>query len=177
MIKLSATKKLILGAMVTALSVLCVYAAGILPTLRVASYFLSSLFVYVLVSENAYGSAIIAFVASCAVSFFLLPDKLAILPYALLVGHYGIFKTLIDRKVKDKFVKLSVKLIYCNAFLLAGLFLIAFVFEIRLDAISALPIWLLVLIAEALLVLFDLLYTFCQHFYDTKLRRSMVTRR
>ena len=51
--RLSGAKLISLGAMCTALGVLCLYAAAVLPTGRVALYFLASLFVYVPAAEGA----------------------------------------------------------------------------------------------------------------------------
>ena len=56
--RLSGAKLISIGAMCTALGVLCLYAAAVLPTGRVALYFLASLFVYVPAAEGAYLGAL-----------------------------------------------------------------------------------------------------------------------
>ena len=54
MLKLSPAKQITLSAMCIALTVLSLYAAAVLPTMRIACYFLSSVFVYILCAEQAY---------------------------------------------------------------------------------------------------------------------------
>ena len=72
--RLSPAKKLTIGAMVCALTLLFLYAATVLPTMRIACYFLSAIFVYALSYEGAYASAILSFLATAALAFFLLPN-------------------------------------------------------------------------------------------------------
>ena len=94
--RLSPSKKITLGAMVSALTLLCLYAVAVLPGGRAIFYFLSSVFVYALCCEGAYATALLSFAATAGLSFLLLPDKTVAVAYALLLGHYGIFKTGLD---------------------------------------------------------------------------------
>ncbi|MBQ9833025.1 MAG: hypothetical protein IJO48_04750 [Clostridia bacterium] len=178
MVRLTVAKRTVLGAMTVALTVLCVYAAAVLPTMRAVAYFISSLFVYVLVCEKAYGAAVLSYIASAVLSFVLIPDKIAILPYVLLLGHFGIFKVFIDRKITDKFVGFVFKLIYCNVFTLIALLLIMYVFNISDFVISVeIPLWVIITAAQVIFVVFNYVYTLCQQFYDTRLRSVIVSQR
>ena len=85
--KLDTNKQIALGGMIIALNLLALYAAATLPAPRIALYFLSSLPVYILACEGAYLSAVVTYVATSALSFFLLPNPFALIPYALLLGH------------------------------------------------------------------------------------------
>ena len=94
--RLSGAKLISLGAMCTALGVLCLYAAAVLPTGRVALYFLASLFVYVPAAESAYLGAVGVYLATGVLSLLILPSRAAAVPYIVLLGHFGIFKTWFD---------------------------------------------------------------------------------
>lgn len=178
MARLSPAKGMALGAMTVALNVLSVYVASMIPTMRAAVYFLSALFVYVLLCEKIYGGAILSYIASSLIVFLIVPNKLAVIPYIALLGHFGIFKIFIDRKVKDKFIGFMLKLIYCNAFTGIAVVLLVFVFEIK-DFIASIAIapWIIALLMQAVFVALNVLYTLCQQFYDTKLRFLIVSKR
>ena len=106
--RLSGAKLISLGAMCTALGVLCLYAAAVLPTGRVALYFLASLFVYVPAAEGAYLGAVGVYLATGVLSLLILPSRAAAAPYIVLLGHFGIFKTWFDSVMPDKVVQSAV---------------------------------------------------------------------
>ncbi len=178
MAKITYAKRTALCAMTVALTVLSIYIAAIIPTMRAAVYFLSSLIVYVLVCEKMYGGAILSYVASSAICFMIIPDKTALLPYVMLLGHFGIFKVFIDRKISDKFVGFMIKLIYCNVFAALAIVLVMFVFDIK-DFIAGIEIqpWVIAVLAQIVFAALNFLYTMCQQFYDTRLRSLIVSRR
>ena len=114
--RLSGAKLISIGAMCTALGVLCLYAAAVLPTGRVALYFLASLFVYVPAAEGAYLGAVGVYLATGVLSLLILPSRAAAVPYIVLLGHFGIFKTWFDSVMPDKVVQSAVKVLYCDVF-------------------------------------------------------------
>ncbi len=176
--KITLTQKLTLGAMVCALNVVCLYATSVFPSGKLMMYFLSSVFVYALTVEEAYISAIVSFLASSALAFFIIPNKLVIIPYICLLGHYGIFKTFIDGKVKDGIGRILLKLVYSNLFFALAAALAYYAFEVRLTGIAlTLPIWLLVIIAEVALVAYDFLYLICEKVYENRIRRFIIPKR
>lgn len=176
--RLSASKQLTLGAMVAALTILCLYAASVLPTGKIALYFLSSVFVYVLACEGAYGSAFAAYLASASLAFLLLPNKLPAIVYALFLGHYGIFRTAIHSRLSSRVFMTLLKLLYCDIFCGLALYICNLVFgEIPVSAPAWLPVWALVLFVQAGFILFDVLYGLAIVIYESRLRRSMVPRR
>ncbi len=178
--KLDATKALTLGAMCAALTVLCLYAACVLPTGRLALYFLSSLFIYALSGEEAYGWAVVMFFACCGLGLAIVPNRISLLPYVFLLGHYGIFKPWLDRRMPDRVVRAALKLLYCNAFF--ALAVCAAVYAAGFDLATLplpefLPLWAAVLLLQAAFLAFDLLYWFCQRFYDERVRYAIMPRR
>lgn len=178
MARLTNAKSIALSAMTVALTVLCIYIAAIIPTMRAAVYFLSAIIIYVLLCEKLYFAAIMSYLATSAVCFIIVPDKLALLPYVALLGHFGIFKVFIDRKISDKFIALMLKLFYCNVFTALAAMLVMFVFNIN-DFIIGIELkpWLIVLLAQIAFIFLNFLYTMCQQFYDTRLRSLIVSKR
>ncbi len=176
--KLSGAKLISIGAMCTALGVLCLYAAAVLPTGRVALYFLASLFVYVPAAESAYLGAVGVYLATGVLSLLILPSRAAAVPYIVLLGHFGIFKTWFDSVMPDKVVQSAVKVLYCDVFTVLGVFAAIKLFGFDMTTLSvALPTWAIVLIMQAAFFAYDKLYWMCQRFYDERIRPAISPRR
>jgi hypothetical protein len=175
---MSASQKLTLGAMTVALTLLALYAASILPAGRLVCYFLSSLFIYSLVCENAYVTAFTAFLACAALAFLIIPDRNSFFVYVVLPGHFGIFKTLADRKIRDGVLRFFSKLLYCNVFICAGIYIALAVMGPELkNSLPKIPMWLLVVIAEAAFILYDFVYSVSQRIYEARIRGFILSGR
>lgn len=177
--RLSLSYRLTLGAMIAALTLLALYAATVLPTGRIACYFLSSIFIYVLVCEKAYASAIACFLAICGLAYLLIPDKTTLMPYAFLLGHYGIFKQIADTRISHTIPRVLAKLIYCNLWTSPAVYIAAKVLGASqlTQLLPDVALWILIIAAEFAFVAFDLLYAFCQRIYEANIRKSLITRR
>ena len=161
-----------LTAMFAAMSLLFLYLAAVLPTTRLAMFFLSSIFVMGLVLEEEIGLAFLMYIAVSALGMlFMLPHIVYILPYVIFFGHYGIGKYFIEIRIKDKVVRYIVKLLYYNV----ALVLIYLLAQATLkEMMEALPIWALLLVAEAAFVLFDYLFTKVTAYYFNNIRRYLM---
>lgn len=176
--KLTPAKKITLSAMVCALSLLFLYAASILPTMQLACYFLSAVFVYALAYERAYIASILAFVATALLAFFILPEKIPLIPYVTLLGHYGILKRAVDMHIPTRIGRFLIKLLYCNVLTAIGVFIVLEVLGFPLlSLLPEFPIWVLILIAEAAFIVFELLFLFVSRFYEAKIRHLILSRR
>ncbi|HWQ59145.1 MAG TPA: hypothetical protein VN540_08985 [Clostridia bacterium] len=178
--KLNPAKLITIGAMCTALSVLSLYASSTLPTLKLAFYFLSSVFVYMLAEQEAYGAAVLSFAATGLLGFLILPDKLYLIPYVGLLGHYGIFRTWFDKRTEDKLLRFFLCMLYCN--IVAALGLVASIYVLYVDVkalLGALPVppWLLIPALEVGFALFDLLYWLCQKIYVERVKNHIIPKR
>ncbi len=166
--------------MCTALTVLSLYAAAVLPTGRLALYFLSSVFVYMLVDEELYIGAIVSFAASLAMGLLILPNALAIAPYAALLGHYGIFRTWFARRMEDRFVRFLVCMLYSNAFTALGVLAAVFLFHFDITTLSSalpMPVWAMILVLEVGFAVFDVLYWICTKIYLERIKSALIPRR
>lgn len=176
--RLSIAKTITLGAMCAALGLLCLYAAAVLPTGRIAAYFLSSIWVYVLCAESAYIGALAVYITTSLLALILIPDRAAAVPYIVLLGHFGIFKTWFDSVMPDKVVQSAVKVLYCDVFFILGVFAAIKLLGLDIASIALpVPVWAVVLILQAVFFAYDKLYWLCQRFYDERIRPSISPRR
>ena len=146
--------------------------------MRIACYFLSSVFVYILCAEQAYLSAFLVYAASVALGLLLLPSKAALIPYALLLGHYGIFKTFLDEHIGDRLVGSVLKLLYCDLFFALAVLLAMFTLSFDLSLVALpIPLWTVVPLLQVAFFVYDLLYFTCQKIYLTRIRNAVIPRR
>lgn len=161
-----------LTAMFAAMSLLFLYLAAVLPTMRLTMFFISSVFIMGLILEEEMGLAFLMyFTVSLLGLLLLMPYFSYVLPYVIFFGHYGIGKYYIETRIKDKVIGYIIKLLYYNVALVL-IYLLAQV--VLAEMLNALPIWALILIAEAAFVLFDWLFTKVTAYYFNNIRRFLM---
>lgn len=162
-----------LTAMFAAMSLLFLYLASVLPTMRVAMYFFSSVFVMGLVIEEEIGLAIMMFIGVSLMSLLLMPDIMRVLPYVFFFGHYGIGKYYIQTRIKDKVAGYILKLIYYNV-AVALVYLLAKELILSDVTFAESMFWLFVVLAEVAFVIYDFLFDKVTSFYFNNLRRLLM---
>jgi len=170
------TRKITLAAMFAAFTLLFLYLASILPTGKLAMYFLSSIFIAGLVVEHETGYAFLMFVAVALLSFLIIPNRVRVLYYVLFFGHYGIGKHYIE-KIRDKVTAFILKLLYFNAAMALIYVISQYVLGQNLllvDVGFALPIFVLIILAQVLFVVYDYLYSLVTQFYYQRLRKWLA---
>lgn len=162
-----------LTAMFASMSLIFLYLASILPAGRIASYFLSSVFVMGLALEEEYGLAWLMFGSVSALSLLLMPDLLRVVPYILFFGHYGIGKYYLETRIRDKVTGYILKLLYYSAALVLMYLLARNI--IKQDILDlGIPFWVVIVLAEAAFVLYDYLFTKVTSYYVNNLRRLLM---
>ncbi|MDL2258464.1 hypothetical protein LJC42_04860 [Eubacteriales bacterium OttesenSCG-928-K08] len=175
--KLSTSKQLALGAMCTALTVLSLFAASILPAGRVPFLFFSCMIMCVMTGEDAYLMALVSFLASSLISLLMLPNKAFAGLYVVLLGHYGIFRSLIGSRINSQVIKTLLKLLYCNVCVAIGLVLAIYLLGAQLTMPDTIPVWIIVLVVEVIFILLDVLYNACEMIYQARIKRALFPRR
>ena len=162
-----------LTAMFASMSLLFLYLASVLPSGRIAMFFLSSVFVMGLVLEEEIGLAFLMFATVSLVSLLLMPNQLRVIPYVLFFGHYGIGKYYIETRFKDKIVRYIIKLLYYNvALVLMYLLATEVLFE---DVLSLdIPFWLIIILAELAFAVYDFAFTKVTGYYFNNIRRKLM---
>ena len=100
-----------MGGLMMAVILVALYASSIISNIRMSLLAITALAGTVLVLEMGARTATIVYIGASILSFFLLPDKLSFLIYALLCGNYPILKFQFE-KIKSPAVQWTVKLLY-----------------------------------------------------------------
>jgi len=160
-----------LSAMFTALSLIFLYLAVIVPAGNLIFYFVSSLFVSGMVVEHKPFYALLVYIASSLLGLLIVPNLLMVLPYVMLFGHYGIGKYIFE-KYLSKTLSYIMKLLYYNVgIVLIYLFAYSVFFE---GLLAQIPLLALIAIAQVVFVVFDFVYSKVLLWYYLNVRRRIV---
>lgn len=164
------TFKLALGGICLALTIVLLFLASFTPGVELTLYALSSIFVAIMIIETGMGGGLLLYVAALILGLILLPNKLAILPYAAIFGYYGCLKFLIE-KSQSPLIQLSLKL---GFFVVALCICLIFFKELFIGAINLPDINIVILIAAGaiFLLLYDFIYSLIIRFYITRIKRN-----
>lgn len=159
-----------LASMFSAFSLLFLVLAAFLPSVQLAMFFISSLFVMGLMLEGSTGAAVLSVMVVTVLGLLILPDKTLLLPYVFFFGHYGIGKYLIERR-RGKAAAMFLKYVYFNV----GMGLVYFFARaLLLEQIPFdLPLAGFIIILEAGFLLYDYLFSKATLYYNERIRRRL----
>lgn len=170
---MGSSRMLSLSAMFTAMTIVVLYLSVVFPNLKITFYFLSSVFIMGILTEQRVLPAVLSYIAASLLALILLPIGYA-LPYVLLFGHYGIAKFLLEEKCSGVSAFVA-KLIYFDVFLAAVYFSVCYTGLMPLGGVmEKLPIWAWALIAQPLFFVYDFLFSKVTVFYVNSIRSSFV---
>ncbi len=164
------TKKIALSGIITALSAAVLLLENISPTGKLGFYVLSTFLLSVIIMECglAYGWA--GYIAISLISFLIVPEKTAVLPYAMFFGIYALVKSHIER-----LYKLIIEWILKFAFFNLSLY---FLWNIAVNVLQLVPgrlfeilhIAVIILILQVLFFFFDWLFSLWTQYYIQKIQ-------
>lgn len=164
---MKATKNLAWTAMLTALGVVLLYLACVLPTGGIGVTAVAGILPALVVLRCGLGWSAMHYAAVTLLALLLLPDKTFALWYALVLGHYGILKSLIERLRKPALEWVLKLAVYaCCVALLVLLFQKAF--------LAVLPDWnlaVLLAVLAAVFVLYDIGFSGVLAVYQRRIGR------
>ena len=173
--KLPLSRRLSLGAMVAALTLLFLYASEVLTGFRFLCAALSGFFMVVLVQEELFGTAWLCFLAVSIMGFILCPDRMSWFMYVALIGHYGIVRQFFRKYITVPAVRSLFTVLYCNLGTALGLWAMYTVAGVNvLTMLPDIPIVVLILIVEAVFFLLDVLFEAASNMYAKKVRRFLL---
>ena len=173
--KLSLSRRVSLGAMVAALTLLFLYASEVLTGFRFLCAALSGFFIVVLVQEELFGTAWLCFLAVSIMGFILCPDRMSWFMYVALIGHYGIVRQFFRKYITVPAVRSLFTVLYCNLGTALGLWAMYTVAGVNvLTMLPDIPIVVLILIVEAVFFLLDVLFEAASNMYAKKVRRFLL---
>ena len=162
--------KIALGGICLALTVLFMFGGTFIPGIDLTLFALASLFTAVMVVETGIGGGALLFIAACLLGFFLVPNKLAILPYVCFFGYWAIPKYYIE-KISAPAGQIACKCAVFIAILCVCLLGFKEVFAQALD-LPGYPVILLIAGGTALLLLYDYVLTLLIGWYYRRIRRE-----
>ncbi len=173
--KLPLSRRLSLGAMVAALTLLFLYASEVLTGFRFLCAALSGLFIVVLTQEDLFGTAWLCFLTVAILGFLLCPDRMSWFLYVTLIGHYGIVRRFFQKFITVPAVRSIFTVLYCNLGTALGLWAIYTVAGVDvLSMLPDIPVVVLILIVEAVFFLLDILFEAAANIYLKKVRRILL---
>ena len=173
--KLPLSRRLSLGAMAAALSLLFLYASEVLTGFRFLCAALSGFFIVVLTQEDLFGTAWLCFFTVATLGFVLCPDRMSWFLYVTLIGHYGIVRRFFQKFITVPSIRSIFTVLYCNLGTAMGLWAIYAVAGVDvLKMIPDIPIVVLILIVEAVFFLLDILFEIAANLYQKRIRRFLL---
>ena len=173
--KLPLSRRVSLGAMVAALTLLFLYASEVLTGFRFLCAALSGFFVVVLVQEDLFGTAWLCFLTVTILGFLLCPDRMSWFMYVALIGHYGIVRRFFQKFITVPAVRSVFTVLYCNLVTALGLWAMYTVAEVNvLKMLPDIPLVVIILIVEAVFFLLDILYEAAVNLYLKRVRRFLL---
>lgn len=168
--KRSRTFKIALGGVCLALTVLFMFGGTVVPGIDLTLFALASLFTAVMVIETGVGGGALLFVAACLLGFFLLPNKLALLPYVCFFGYWAIPKYYIE-KISAPAGQIACKCAVFAAVLCVALLGFRELFAKAVD-LPGYPAAVLIVAGILILLLYDYVLTCLIHWYDRRIRKA-----
>jgi hypothetical protein len=173
--KLPLSRRLSLGAMVAALTLLALYASEMLTGFRFLCAALSGFFIVILTEEDLFGTAWLCFLSVSILGFLLCPDRMSWFLYVTLIGHYGIVRRFFRKFITVPSVRSIFTVLYCNAGTALGIWAMYTVAGVDvLKMLPDIPTVVLVLIVEAVFFLLDVLFEAAINLYHKRIRRFLL---
>ena len=160
--------KIALGGVCLALTIIFLFGGSIVPGIELTLFAISSLFTAVMILEMGVKGGVLLYMAAVLLGFAIIPNKLAMIPYAFLFGYYGIVKYYIE-KLSNRWIQLSLKSGFFGVLLAVGL--VGFR-KLLLGSINIpdYPVWVLIVAGVAFLLLYDFVFTALIAFYQRRIK-------
>ena len=143
------------GGIGSALSVVLLLVATLLPAGKLAFVFVSSVIVGLLICFGGVKAALIHYVSVALLGILFLPDKTLALLYAVVVGNYPFVKRLVER-IPSTTWRIVVKLVVFNAYMYVGYMLC--ILLLNIDFTTGYPIAIVWICALVAFVIYDYIY-------------------
>ncbi|MCQ1528449.1 hypothetical protein [Lutispora saccharofermentans] len=160
-------RKVALGGILTAISIIFLYLAVYLPSAKLTMYFLTGIIPGFILVEMGARQAWLLYFATSMLSFLVLGNLVNAVPYIFIFGIYPLIKYYIE-KTRNILIELTLKLLFFNIASLAVYFIWTRVFLINITI--AFPIVWLVLGLQFAFLVYDYVFTRVIFYYWDKIR-------
>lgn len=162
------SKEISLGAMVTVISLILIYATTIFPTSRIFLIALASYLGGVLVIEIGKRAAILSFVSTSILGMIVIPNKLVLLPFISFLGYYALIKLYIEN-LNNIILEWVLKLLVFNVAVLVNYMMLTNIIAKGLE--FPFSIALVFLSLNLVFLIYDYVFTMFIDHYKTKVRK------
>ncbi|MDD2497445.1 MAG: hypothetical protein PHT78_06405 [Desulfitobacteriaceae bacterium] len=169
-VKNSPAKRTAYGGVLAACALIFLFLATILPTNRIFFYGLSSVFIAVMILEYGTTAGWMFYVVTSLLALIIIPHKLRLIPYILVLGHYGVFKTLIER-LHNRFFEAILKLVVLNIGFLLAYLTVTTLFKINIK-FPFHPAFIIIAV-QPLFLVYDFVFTLCIRFYLDRIKPNI----
>lgn len=158
------------GAMITVLSVVLLYLSAVLITTKLSLLAIASVLVAIAVLETDARGGALVYMATSVLGFAIVPDKLFMLSYICFFGLYPVAKYAVEKLARWG-IEWMLKILIFNALAFAGYS----VWKLFLPQQLELPvsIWLAVLFAEVLFVVYDYALSLAIGYYTEHIKPKL----
>lgn len=165
------SSKTALGGIIAALSVTIMAATTVVPFLSYALPAISGALLIIMVIEINRKWAFGAYISVSVLSFFILTDKEAAIMYAAFFGYYPIIKSALENRL-PRVLEYLVKFSIFNVAVVSAVLIIVYAFKIPIDDVTEnMPIYILLIMANAMFLLYDYTLTQTVELYNVKYRK------
>lgn len=150
------TRALTRAAMLAGLTVVVLYLGSVINVMNLTCLGAAAMLPMFSVHRDGLKWGVLVWVSAGLLSLMLIPDKAVALAYALLLGHYSLWKYLIERLNRKK-LEWVLKLLIFNAILAVYWFVFSRLFVEEMDPDSTLAIagWIMWLVYNLVFQLYD----------------------
>lgn len=167
------SKKIALAGILTALSAVSLLLENILPTGKLGFYVFSAFMLSIVIMECGLTYGWISYIATSLLSFLIVPEKTAALPYVMFFGIYALIKSHIERL--DKVI---IEWVLKFAFFNISLY---FLWNIAVNILrlipesffEVLPVFVIIILLQIVFLLFDWLFSLWTQYYIEKIKPKL----
>ena len=150
-------KTLTLCAMMTALGLLCLLMASMMPGMRIAFTAIAGVVAAITIVHGSLGYGLLTVIATALLALLLVPSKDIVLLYAAFFGPYTVIKNLIERLNKLP-LEWALKLLFCAADVTL-LFLFADQVAAMVPTMLSAHLWALVPVVLVIFAAYDVVFS------------------
>lgn len=161
-----------LGGIVSALCLLCMFMAGIMPMFYLILPMIAGVLLMLIAEEVSLSWAWLTYISVSLLSMFITADKEASLVFIMVFGHFPILRLYLQ-KINVKFLRWLIKLVIFNACIISYFYVTVFIFGIEqmLEEMGTLgehSAEILLILCNIIFILYDLNLYAIYHIYKIK---------
>ncbi len=170
-------RRVAFGGVFAGLAAAIMLVGGLLPISTFSAPIFASLCIFFLYIELGTKTALLAYAATALIALVFVPDRELTILFVMLFGYYPVLKHALDR-IRQKALRIFVKLLYFNVVTVAAYALLLFLFTVPAVreefAANSIAFWTVLLaMGNVLFLVYDLLMDKLKIIYFAKVRRHL----